>query len=91
MSLTVALSKAITGYWWAIIAGGIGVMYAFKKWKATPAGQKIWDTFKLRIPPQSPAEMSLGVRFLDSARAPSKKPDGQTQAVVGTVPIEQPK
>ena len=47
---TVALSNAITGYWWAIIAGGIGVMYAFKKWKATPAGQKIWDTFKLRIP-----------------------------------------
>jgi type IV pilus assembly protein PilC len=47
---TVTLSNAITGYWWAIIAGGIGVMYAFKKWKATPAGQKIWDTFKLRIP-----------------------------------------
>jgi type IV pilus assembly protein PilC len=47
---TVTLSNAITGYWWAIIAGGIGLMYAFKKWKATPAGQKIWDTFKLRIP-----------------------------------------
>jgi type IV pilus assembly protein PilC len=47
---TVSLSNAITGYWWAIIAGGIGVMYAFRKWKATPAGQKIWDTFKLRIP-----------------------------------------
>jgi type IV pilus assembly protein PilC len=47
---TVSLSNAITGYWWAIIAGGIGLVYAFRKWKATPAGQKIWDTFKLRIP-----------------------------------------
>jgi type IV pilus assembly protein PilC len=47
---TVALSHAVTGYWWAIIAGGFGVVYAFRKWKATPNGLKIWDSFKLRIP-----------------------------------------
>jgi type IV pilus assembly protein PilC len=47
---TVALSNAATGYWWAIIAGSFGVVWAFRKWKATAGGQKIWDTFKLRIP-----------------------------------------
>jgi type IV pilus assembly protein PilC len=47
---TVALSHAVTGYWWAIIAGSFGLMYAFRKWKATPAGVRIWDTFKLRVP-----------------------------------------
>jgi type IV pilus assembly protein PilC len=47
---TVGLSNAVTGYWWAIIAGGIGAVYAFRKWKATPRGLRIWDTFKLRIP-----------------------------------------
>jgi type IV pilus assembly protein PilC len=47
---TVALSKAATGYWWAIIAGTAGLVWAFKKWKATDGGLRIWDTFKLRIP-----------------------------------------
>jgi type IV pilus assembly protein PilC len=47
---TVALSKACTGYWWAIIAGGFALSWAIKKWKATPGGTRLWDTFKLRIP-----------------------------------------
>jgi type IV pilus assembly protein PilC len=47
---TVALSNAFTGYWWAIIAGSFGASWAFRKWKATPTGVRIWDTFKLRIP-----------------------------------------
>ncbi|HEV7752309.1 MAG TPA: type II secretion system F family protein [Baekduia sp.] len=47
---TVALSKACTGYWWAIIAGAFALSWAFRKWKATPGGTRIWDTFKLRIP-----------------------------------------
>src|SRR4051812_8381289 len=48
--ITVAMSNAITGYWWAFILGGAGAVWAFKKWRATPTGIKIWDTFKLRIP-----------------------------------------
>ena len=47
---TVGLSHAVTGYWWAIIAGTFALVYLFRKWKATPAGLRIWDTFKLRIP-----------------------------------------
>src|SRR4051812_37435551 len=48
--LTVGLSNAITGYWYAFIVGGVAVTWAFKKWKSTPTGVRIWDTFKLRIP-----------------------------------------
>src|SRR3954447_19249493 len=47
---TVAISNAITGYWYAIILGGFGTVVAFKKWKATPNGLKLWDAFKLRLP-----------------------------------------
>jgi type IV pilus assembly protein PilC len=47
---TVGMSKAMTGYWWAFIAGGFGISWSFKKWKATEGGRKLWDTFKLRIP-----------------------------------------
>src|SRR4051794_358872 len=47
---TVGLSKACTGYWWAITGGGFALSWAFRKWKATPGGTRLWDTFKLRIP-----------------------------------------
>ncbi|QEC49392.1 type II secretion system F family protein [Baekduia soli] len=47
---TVALSNLMTGYWWALIAGGLGLVAAFRKWKATSGGLRMWDTFKLRIP-----------------------------------------
>jgi type IV pilus assembly protein PilC len=47
---TVALSNLCTGYWWALIAGGFGAVYGFRKWRATEGGTKLWDTFKLRIP-----------------------------------------
>jgi type IV pilus assembly protein PilC len=47
---TVGLSNAMTGYWWAFILGAFGTVWGFRKWKSTPAGMKIWDSFKLKIP-----------------------------------------
>ncbi|MBI5106391.1 MAG: type II secretion system F family protein [Solirubrobacterales bacterium] len=47
---TVAISNTITGYWWALIAGTVGVVFGFKKWKATDRGRAMFDSFKLRIP-----------------------------------------
>ncbi|HMJ33040.1 MAG TPA: type II secretion system F family protein [Baekduia sp.] len=47
---TVGLSHVMTGYWWALILGSCGTVYAFRKWKATASGIRLWDTFKLRIP-----------------------------------------
>jgi type IV pilus assembly protein PilC len=47
---TVFLSEVMTGYWWAMIAGTIGAVYGFRKWKATDKGREQWDRFKLRLP-----------------------------------------
>jgi type IV pilus assembly protein PilC len=47
---TVKLSNIMTGYWWACIAGTVGAIYLFRKWKSTDAGSAMWDKFKLRIP-----------------------------------------
>jgi type IV pilus assembly protein PilC len=48
--LTVAMSKAITGYWYALIAGAFGTVWAFRKWKSSSWGRPQWDRFRLRIP-----------------------------------------
>jgi type IV pilus assembly protein PilC len=48
--ITVALSKAMTGYWYAIIAGVAGATWGFLKWKKHPTGRRQWDRFRLRIP-----------------------------------------
>jgi type IV pilus assembly protein PilC len=47
---TVALSHAMTGYWYVFILSGFGLSYGFRKWKETTGGRRAWDTFKLRIP-----------------------------------------
>jgi type IV pilus assembly protein PilC len=48
--ITVAMSDVVTGYWWALIAGTTTVVVGFRKWKASHAGQGMWDAFKLRLP-----------------------------------------
>jgi type IV pilus assembly protein PilC len=48
--LTVAMSKAITGYWYALIAGAFAVVWSFRKWKTSSWGRPQWDRFRLRIP-----------------------------------------
>jgi type IV pilus assembly protein PilC len=48
--ITVTMSKAMTGYWWAVIATIFGVVWLFKKWKSSEKGRGQWDAFRLRIP-----------------------------------------
>jgi MSHA biogenesis protein MshG len=37
--------------WWPmLLAGGIGAVFAWRNWIATPAGRYAWDRFKLRLP-----------------------------------------
>jgi type IV pilus assembly protein PilC len=48
--ITVTMSKAMTGYWWAVIAVVAFIVWAFKKWKASEKGRGQWDAFRLRIP-----------------------------------------
>lgn len=48
--ITVTMSKAMTGYWWAVILVVGGTVWAFKKWKSSEKGRGQWDAFRLRIP-----------------------------------------
>jgi type IV pilus assembly protein PilC len=48
--VSVAMSHAVTGYWWAIIFGTAGLIFAFIKWKGSSWGRPQWDRFRLRVP-----------------------------------------
>jgi type IV pilus assembly protein PilC len=48
--ITVALSEAMTGYWYVMIAGTVGAAVTFKKWRTSKTGRPQWDAFRLRIP-----------------------------------------
>jgi type IV pilus assembly protein PilC len=47
---TVALSHAVTGRWYLLLAGAIGLFIGFRKWKSSSWGRPQWDQFRLRIP-----------------------------------------
>ncbi len=48
--ITVAMSAAVTGYWWACIAVTALIVWTFRKWKSSYKGRGQWDAFRLRIP-----------------------------------------
>jgi type IV pilus assembly protein PilC len=48
--VSVAMSHAVTGYYWAIFGGAIGAVIAFVKWKNSKWGRPQWDRFRLRVP-----------------------------------------
>jgi type IV pilus assembly protein PilC len=48
--LTVAMSNFMKGYFWSIPIIGGGVVYGFRRWKATESGRARWDRFRLHLP-----------------------------------------
>ena len=48
--VSVFLSEAVTGYWWAIFGGAGLSVVLFLKWKKTTRGRKQWDHFRLHVP-----------------------------------------
>jgi general secretion pathway protein F len=48
--MLIGLSDLVVGFWWLIILASIGVIWAWRRWKATPAGRLIIDTTLLRMP-----------------------------------------
>jgi general secretion pathway protein F len=48
--LLMFLSEAIASYWYLIILAGVGVVWSFRKWRASPSGQWIGDNIVLRLP-----------------------------------------
>jgi len=47
---TVALSDFITGKWYMAMLLTWGVVFGFRKWKASESGRMQWDAFKLKVP-----------------------------------------
>jgi len=48
--VTLSISNAVTGYWWALMAATVLIVFSFVKAKKTPRGRTVWDRFRLRIP-----------------------------------------
>jgi type IV pilus assembly protein PilC len=48
--ITVAMSKAVTGYWYALIFGTAAIVFSFLKWKKSPTGRPQWDRLRLHFP-----------------------------------------
>jgi type IV pilus assembly protein PilC len=46
----IGLSDAMRSYWYAFIVAPIALAFAFRHWKRTDRGRKLWDRFKLKIP-----------------------------------------
>jgi len=49
-SLLIFVSETLASYWWLIIGGISAGIYAFRRWKAAPAGRLVWDRFILKVP-----------------------------------------
>jgi len=47
---TVGLSNAFTGYWYLILAGFVGIVVGFRKWKTSSWGRPQWDAFRMKLP-----------------------------------------
>jgi type IV pilus assembly protein PilC len=48
--VSVTMSHAVVGYWWAMFAGTGLAIFAFIKWKKSTWGRPQWDRFRLRVP-----------------------------------------
>src|SRR5436305_2691911 len=48
--VTVDFSHFVTGAPYVLVGVAVGIVFGFKKWKASRKGREQWDRFKLRIP-----------------------------------------
>ncbi|HEX6059360.1 MAG TPA: type II secretion system F family protein [Gemmatimonadaceae bacterium] len=48
--IVIMMSKFLTGYWWAVIAGGVAGFFALKKYYASSSGRLAIDKLMLKLP-----------------------------------------
>jgi type IV pilus assembly protein PilC len=48
--VSVDMSHAVLGYWWAMFGGAGLLAFSFIKWKKSSWGKPQWDRFRLRVP-----------------------------------------
>ena len=49
-SLLITVSGFMADFWWLLLAGLVGGIYAFRRWKGGKKGRLQWDTFVLATP-----------------------------------------
>jgi general secretion pathway protein F len=57
----VSVSHFIGRWWWAAIAGLVGVVLLFRQWKRSASGRKVWDRFVLRVPIAGDIAMKVAI------------------------------
>jgi len=48
--LLISMSQFFVNFWWLMIAGFVGGVYGFARWRKTPFGELVVDTVTLHIP-----------------------------------------
>ncbi len=48
--LLITFSTLFASYWWSLFVIIPGIIYGFRRWRATPAGRSRWDRFVLKVP-----------------------------------------
>jgi type IV pilus assembly protein PilC len=48
--ILITVSNFVIRFWWLLIFGAIGGGILFRKWKKTPVGERIVDTYVLKVP-----------------------------------------
>lgn len=48
--LLIFSSDVFVNYWWALIAGTVGAVYGFRRWRETAEGRARWDRWILTLP-----------------------------------------
>ena len=48
--ITIAISNVLRHEWYFVLFGGAGVVFGFRKWKASKSGRPMWDRMRLKAP-----------------------------------------
>jgi general secretion pathway protein F len=48
--LLIQVSDFMARWWWAVLAGVLGLSALFQRWKESEQGRPVWDAFLLRVP-----------------------------------------
>ncbi len=59
--VVIFISKALSDYWWALIAAGVVSSFWFRRWQRTDKGRNRWDRLVLALPVFGPLARMVAV------------------------------
>ncbi len=67
--MLIAASQIFQNYWWLAAIVIFGLIWGFRRWKKSPKGHRLWDTFMLKVPVFGPLISMVGVSRFTSTLA----------------------